>query len=381
MIVRQLKAQTIPTSAGIETIQVTVNKKYHGSAPVGLSNGKKSVLPFPSAGISLNMINTILDKALSGFSFNKFEDLKIVEQLLFDFDKSEKLEKLGGNVVIALEYALLRAAAEDKPVWKFLNPYAHELPVPIGVCISGGKHHKEGCDFQEFLVIPHGQAFQDNIFVNQYVYNQIDKYLRPLQRSGSGAWVVPLDSVAILDALRKIQEEVFDKFSVPVGLGVDVAASHLYSGGYYFYAKGKLDREQQIKHINMLISRYELEYMEDPVEENDTDGFDKIKGDYICGDDLVCSNLDQLREVRGKINSVIVMPNSAGSLLKTKAIIDYAQQNFIVPILSYRAGETMDDMLAELAVGWNVPYIKLGVFGKESLRKIHRLQEISKEMG
>ena len=97
----------------------------------------------------------------------------------------------------------------------------------------------------------------------------------------------------------------------------------------------------------------------------------------ICS---VCSNLDYLREVRGKINSVVVMPNSVGSILKTKAIIDYAQHNFIVPILSYRAGETMDDMLAELAVGWNVPYIKLGVFGKESLRKIHRLQEIEKEM-
>jgi len=302
--------------------------------------------------------------------------------VLFDFDNSSKLEKLGGNAVIALENALLRGGAGSQSVWQFLNPYANEMPILIGECIGGGKHYKgESTDIQEFLVMPHSEKIYENIYLTNYIYKQIGYHLGANGKTCNGSWITDLDTISILDLLKKITNEVFDKFDTQVGLGIDVAGGHLYSGGYYFYKKGKLDRQSQIKYINILISKYGLEYVEDPLEENDISGYTKIKGgDIICGDDLVCTQLERLKEVAGKINAVIVIPTQVGSLLKTKEIIDYAKQNAITPIISHRGGETMDTMISELSVAWNVPFIKCGISGKERLRKINRLKEIEREI-
>ena len=380
MNIKRIKAKAIPSSFGDKTIEVSVNGKYTGSAPLGLSTGSREVLNFPLSGIPLSLVNNTLNKALKGLELNEFNDLKIVEDLLFDFDGSERLDKLGGNTVVALEYALLRSIAKRGVMWKILNPYANEMPMLIGECIGGGKHSGDSSDFQEFLVMPHADTFADCAYASHYIYKKIERDLRPIGRTCTGSWVTTLDNLNILEILKNAAQEVFDKFDIQVGLGLDVAGSHIYSGGYYFYKKGKLDREKQLKYVNSLIMRYGLEYIEDPLEENDLDGYSEIKGDLICGDDLVGGNLTRLKEAAGKINAVVIMPTQAGSLIKVKEIIDYAKENNIVPILSHRAGETMDDTIAELAVAWNVPYIKCGLFGKERIRKIIRLKEIEKEM-
>ena len=382
MKIRKLKAKIIPDALGSETIEITINNKYKGSAPLPISPGSREVLPFPPQGIPISLVNVTLSRALKGFRFNDLNDLKLIEQILFDFDSTPKLEKLGGNVVIALENALLRGGAGNQSVWQFLNPYANEMPIPMGECLGGGKHFKgESTDMQEFLLIPHTEKFYDAIYLNHYIYKQVEHHLTPNGKTCNGSWITNLDTSAILDLLKKIANEVFDRFDVQIGLGIDVAATHLYSGGYYFYKKGKLDRLSQIKYINILISRYGLEYVEDPLEENDINGYTKIKyGDIICGDDLICSQLERLKETAGKINAVIIIPSQIGSLLKTKEIIDYAKQNAITPILSHRGGETMDTMISELAVAWNLPFIKCGISGKERLIKINRLKEIEKEI-
>ncbi|MFH1592317.1 MAG: hypothetical protein ABIB47_03045 [Candidatus Woesearchaeota archaeon] len=380
MKIGKIKAKKILSSFGDETIEIEVNRRFVGSAPLGLSYGSREVMPFPSNGIPLGIVNNTLNKALRGIKIGDFGDLKLVEDVLFDFDTSDRLHKLGGNVVIALENALLKASAGNQSVWKFLNSHADEMPMPIAECIGGGKHMGDSTDFQEFLIIPHAETFLDAAYANHYVYSRIAKDLKPIGRTCTGSWVTSLDNLSILDLLKRVGADVFDKFDIQMGLGVDVAGSHIYSGGYYFYKKGKLDREKQIRYVNSLITKYELEYVEDPLEENDVEGFGSIKGDLICGDDLVSGRLERLHEVAGKVNSVVIMPTQIGSLLKVKEMVDYCRENNIVPIFSHRAGETMDDTLCDLAVAFNVPYIKCGIFGKERLRKINRLKEIEKEI-
>ncbi|MBI2499210.1 hypothetical protein HYV88_03120 [Candidatus Woesearchaeota archaeon] len=380
MKIKKIKGRVILNSRGEKTIEITVNKRFIGSAPIGASVGKHEVYPLSKKGIHLSFVNRTLHKALKGFRFEIFDDLNEIENTIFKYDNTEKLEKVGGNVVLALEYALLRAASNND-VWKFLDPKADNLPIPLGNCIGGGKHYRgESTEVQEFLLIPHGDSFKDNAFANHYIYKQVEKQLKPIGRNDEGAWITTLDVTTVLDLLKNLTEEFFENFDIFVGVGLDVAASSLHSGGFYFYKKGRLRREHQIKFINTLVSRYGLEYVEDPLDEEDFEGFSKIKCEMVCGDDLICTNLDRLKKADKNINSVIIKPNQIGSLIKTKQVVDWAKLNNITPVISHRSGETKDSIIADLAVGWNISFIKLGIFGKERLTKINRLKYIEDEI-
>ena len=379
MRIRKIKAEIVKDSKGDNTIGVIVNRKFKGSAPLGVSLGRDEVMAFPENGVPIGIVNRVLHRGLHGLKVQDFKDLEEVEKILFDYDKSVELSKLGGNAIIALEYALLRGISNNN-VWSFLNSNADELPTPIGCCIGGGKHAKEGGDFQEILLIPQGESFNDNSIVNKYVHKRIREELRPIRKSYTGGWETLLDNLSILDLLRNLTDEVFDKFGIFVGLGVDVAGSHMFSGGEYFYRKGRLTRENHIKYINGLISKYNLEYVEDPLDESDAEGFGMIKGDLICGDDLICSNLGKLMNVIGKINCVCVKPNQVGSLINVKKLVDYAKQNRVTIVMSHRAGETVDTMISDLSVAWNCDFIKSGIVGIEHAIKINRLKQIEKEI-
>jgi len=380
MKIKRISAEIINNSLGQKTVEVNVNKNFKGSAPLGLSRGSREVFPYPVEGVSVGVVNNTLHKCFKGFRVDGFKDLEIIEETIFKLDESKELTKIGGNVVIAFENALLKAAASGGSVWKFLNPRADEMPIPVGECVGGGKHDEDGIEIQEFLTIPHGDSFKENAYINHHIYSELQRQLHLSQRTRVGSWSTTLDVLELLDVLKKHCDSVVEKFGISVDLGLDVAGSHICNGEYYFYKKGKLDRMSQIKYINLLISKYHLEYVEDPLNERDADGYKWIKGEMICGDDLVGGSLERLKEVAGKINTVVISPSHVGSLLKTKELIDFAKKENIVPVLSHRAGETMDTTLADLAVAWGVPYIKCGVFGKERLAKINRLREIEKEI-
>ncbi len=380
MRIKKIKGEVILNSRGERTIEIMVNRRFSGSAPLGASVGKHEVFPFPKTGVPLSFVNRVLHKALKGFRFDGFEDLEEIEDIIFKYDDTEKLEKVGGNVIIALEYALLRAISGNE-VWSFLNQSPDSLPIPLGNCIGGGKHYRgESTDFQEFLLMPGADNFKENAFANHYIYKMIEKNLKPIGRNDEGAWITTLDAVTILDFLKNLTEEFFEKFDIFVGLGIDVAATSLHSGGFYFYKKGRLRKEHQVKYVNGLISKYGLEYIEDPLEENDFDGFSRIKCEMVCGDDLICTNLERLRKAGDSINAVIIKPNQIGSLIKTKRVVDWAKMNNIIPVISHRSGETSDSMISDLAVGWDIPYIKCGIFGKERLTKINRLKYIENKI-
>jgi enolase len=172
-----------------------------------------------------------------------------------------------------------------------------------------------------------------------------------------------------------------------IDLGIDLAASSLFSGTIYCYKnysgeqrKRMLNRKEQYDFVLDLIKKYNLKYIEDPFYEDDFDSFNRLNQEIsdvlICGDDLICTNIERLNKAR--VNCVIIKPNQIGSLIKTKEIIDYCQDNNITTVMSHRSGETMDKTIAHLAVAWEVPFVKFGVYGKERVVKLYELTRIER---
>ena len=132
-----------------------------------------------------------------------------------------------------------------------------------------------------------------------------------------------------------------------------------------------------------MADKYELYYLEDPVEENDFDGFSELRGKtpaMVVGDDLTVTNMTRLKKAlqSRSVNAIIVKPNQNGSLLKVKEICDFCKSKEIAIVFSHRSGETLDTTIADLALAWKADFIKTGIFGKEREAKLNRLIQIEK---
>lgn len=240
-------------------------------------------------------------------------------------------------------------------------------------------------DLQEFLVMDKKndstmEAFFKNMKAHKYLHEEIEKIDKAFhsQTTLEGAWAPDISTEQALNLLHKAGK----KFNLDIG--VDVAASTLWNGKFYKYKNKLLTRDQQIEYISHLIHGFNLYYIEDPLEQEDFDGFSQLnhKKCLIAGDDLTTTNPERLQKALdfGSINAVIIKPNQIGSLIKTKQVIDMAKQNHIVPVLSHRSGETLDNTLAHLAVGFETPILKIGILGRERTSKIRELIKIEKEI-
>jgi len=181
---------------------------------------------------------------------------------------------------------------------------------------------------------------------------------------------------------QEIVKQVYDVMGINLKIGLDVAASSFWDGKNYVYRDKQFSPKEQIDYISLLIEKYKLHYFEDPLHQEDFLGFAKLTEKYkdqcmICGDDLTVTNIDRLKKAIEKksINAMIIKPNQNGSLLDTADVIKAAKKHKLYLIISHRSGETLDTSIAHLAVGFEIPMIKCGIYGKE--RKI-KLSEISK---
>ncbi len=373
-----VKAKTILNSRGEETIQVIVNN-FRASAPSGKSTSKKEVKPFKKAvEQEVSYINKFLAKKLKNIEIKKFEDLRLIEKLT---------KNLGGNSVIALGFAIVKA-------FNLLKP--RSIPRPLGNVIGGGAHFNgKSTDFQEFLVLTKADSFLKsasiNLAIHKLMHQELKRYKQfKEEKNDENAWVIDLSNIEVLEILKKVADKVRKETKADVKLGLDIAANNLYKNNHYCYnnfskyeKKKKLTRKQQIDFIAKLIKDYDLYYIEDPLQENDGKGFRILKKKtkaLIIGDDLTATNMKYLRKNKSNINGIIVKPNQIGSLIETKKVVDFANKNKIIPIMSHRSGETLDDSISYLASSFRVPIIKCGVTGKERLAKIRALIHIEKNL-
>ncbi|MCS7134514.1 MAG: phosphopyruvate hydratase [Candidatus Pacearchaeota archaeon] len=411
MYVEDFDVRKILNSRKEETIAVRIKTKdgtFETSAPSGKSRGKNEVFPFSSKGVetSLQFARAICFKIVKErISFETFQDLEKIEEIIKRLDNTTRFELVGGNVVYTIEASILKAiaASQKKELWEFLlEENKPKLPFPIGNCIGGGKHtnEKPKPDFQEFLVIPILQ-FNEAYFVNLQAYKEAKRLLLEKDKFFCGktnderAFVTSLANEKVLELMLEIKKRISEKFGRNIEIGVDVAATFLYEKKYnystsVFLNKKNLSEEEQINYICDLVEKYDLFYVEDPLHEEDFDGFSELmkkikkisRKTLIVADDLVCTNYHRLEKAIKKksINALILKPNQRGSLLEMKKTLDLAKKNGIVTIISHRSGETYDSTIAHLAVGWQIPFIKAGILGKERFAKLHELLRIERKI-
>lgn len=361
MIIKEVELSVIEDSRNNKTIQISING-LTTSAPSGKSTGKHEVPAYRET-ISSD-INVLKKIAWEELEFNKFEDLKAIEELL--------INKVGANTLFALEASILKAIAKEngKDLYQLLG--GRKIPKLLSNTVGGGVHSKgKKPDFQEFLVI--GDKKQ-----NIKVYKETKKILKAKKINDENALMTELNNDQVLELFNYTD----------LDFGIDAAASGFYEKRKYNYKNPQkvLTRQDQIDYIVQIIQEYKLKYVEDPLDEEDFNGFAEIlrrtKGCLIVGDDLTTTNLERVKKAikMKSINGLIVKPNQIGSLLEVKQVIDLCKKNNIKIIISHRSGETTDDTIADLAVGWGADMIKTPIIGKERLAKVDRLEVIKKKL-
>ena len=406
MEVKKITAKKVKDSRGEKTIQVIVKagtfKNFKTSAPSGKSKGRYEVKSYAkSLDEDITIINNLDVNEINKLNILRFEDLVRVEKLFH--------ELIGGNSLFALEASLLKALADinGQELYEFLGK-GKKLPRVVGNVVGGGLHSKgirnRKPDFQEFLFIGNCKTIKDSIEINNLAYNLTGKLLGAKKRNDEGAWETNKTNEEVLDTMIQVRNEL-RKQGKNVFIGLDIAGSSFYRKGRYYPENRKfsisktpnkqgvydyknkrviLTKAGQIKYIKKLIKKYGIYYTEDPLKEDDFLGFTELRKakSFIVGDDLTTTNPNRLKRAIGmkSINAIIVKPNQIGSLLKVKEVIDIAKANNITTIISHRSGETVDDTISDLGVGWGCDFIKCGIYGKVREAKLKRLIEIEERL-
>ena len=378
MQIKEITAKKILDSRNEPTIEVSINNQK-ASSPSGKSKGKAET---PSYRKSLNQsINEINNLNLSNIVINRFEDLSLIEKAIKKQFKLKDAKQFGANALVSLEIAILKALAKEKKIqlWQIINSNSKSLPIPVGNAVGGGvhSHNLKHPTFQEFLLIPKQKSIKSNVQLMNKIYNQLKTKLKAVSKNDEGAWQTSLHDGQILQILSQFQKEI--------KIGIDIAASSFYKDKLYNYNSFKLNKEKQINYINSLIKKHNLLYIEDPLQEEDFKSVSKIfhsSNNLVVGDDLTATQIPRLNKAvkLNSINAMIIKPNQNGSLLELQEIFKICKKKNIKTILSHRSGETLDDALADLAVGFRADYIKCGISTKWRKVKLKRLIEIEKQI-
>lgn len=389
----------ILNSRGQKTVECEIydkekNIKVISSTPSGASTGTKEVYAFAYDGIEKGIIRIkkVLEE-IKKIKLEQFQDLEEIEKIIEKEDKSDNKQLIGGNTILALEYSLLKyySKLNNLEVFEFiaqsLKKRKLKMPIPLGNVLGGGKHALNSIDIQEILLLPQYKTFKENYFINAKIHKELKEVL--LKKSSSfiaaktdeGAWAISAKNeeglLFVYDLIK------FNNYNVK--LGIDMAASELFEDNYYLYKKDAkiLSKEEQYSFVLDLINEFDLQYVEDPVEENDEEGFEyltKKTKNWIIGDDFICTNPLLLKKRINKIDGSIVKPNQIGSLIKTYEVIELLNKNDKIAVISHRSGETEDNILAHLAVGFQTQIIKTGIVNGERTVKLNELLRIEEKL-
>ena len=406
--ISDIKAREIIDCRGTPTVQVDVwvDGLLRGRAdvPSGRSTGSYEAFELRDGGKryggfgvqkAVSNVNTTITKALVG---RDVTEQRAIDRAMVALDGTENKGRLGANAIVGVSLAVARAAAAilDLPLYRYLNSEAHVLPVPMMNLVNGGKLSSNDLCFQEFIMMPVGAAsFSEALRMTA----EINAILRPMtaERYGKlainvgdeGGVVPPI--VDVREALDLLCEAVSRSgYAEHIVYAFDCAATHLYdkaTGRYTFEGK-QLTRDEVIRFFETLVSEYPIVSIEDPLEENDFEGFALITkalpGVQIVGDDLFVTNKKRLEQglASQSANSVLWKVNQIGTLTEAMETATMAFRNGYGVCVSERSGETEDPMIADLVVALNGGQIKTGApVRSERTAKYNRLLQIEEELG
>jgi enolase len=394
MVIKTIRLREILDSRGNPTIEAEVSSQQfttRAAAPSGASVGKHEVPAFPDKGTAaaIQSFQTGIEASLIGHNASYRE----IDRIIKDMDTTRQM--IGGNTSIAVSLAVgkLQAREQGLRFYELFTQAEITLPHPLGNVIGGGVHAGKGSpEIQEFLSIPvAAPTFKKAALANSRVHKivgqeLIKKYPEFTRgRDDEGAWAPAISNEEALAMLSGACQQASDEFGFEIRPALDLAASEFWDAESqtYSYKTGPKKTEDQIAYVEELIDKYNLFYVEDPLHEDDFEGFARIKNDMgarclIVGDDLITTNPERLQTSieNGSANSLIIKPNQIGSLSETEDVVKMAKANNYKPTLSHRSGETEDTSIAHLAVGFNAPIIKTGIIGGERLAKLNELIRI-----
>ena len=407
--IKSITADEILDSRGWPTVCATVTSDdgsgAYASVPSGASTGSHEAHEkrdgdnsrYFGRGVldAVDGINTVIAPKLEGTSLNQ----SCVDARLIAADGTENKEKLGANATLAVSLAAARvgALAANQPLYKYLGGVnAHRLPIPMMNVLNGGAHASNNADIQEFMIMPIGfTSFREALRASSEIYHTLGKILKRDGKSTAvgdeGGFAPDCDSeLEILDYLvRAITEAGYTTDEVKIAL--DVAATEWFKDGSYTLPKSGevLSKEALIERWDFLISRYPIISIEDPLAEDDFEGWKLITeklGERVMlvGDDLFVTNEKRLQKgiLEGIANAILIKPNQIGTLTETMKVMNLAAEKGYKTIVSHRSGETEDTAISDLAVAMNAPFVKFGAPCRaERTAKYNRLLRIETLLG
>lgn len=407
-LIDAIHAREILDSRGNPTVEVEVllsdGQIGRAAVPSGASTGEHEAVElrdgdkgrYLGKGVQ-KAVDAVIDQiapALTGFDAT---DQRSIDQAMIDLDGTANKSKLGANAILGVSLAVANAAAAsaDLPLYKYLGgPNAHVLPVPLMNILNGGSHADSDVDIQEFMVVPLGaETFSEGLRWGVEVYHALKAVLQEkglstgLGDEGGFAPNLPSNRAA----LDLIQEAIKNAGYIPgkdIALALDVASSEFFTDGAYQFEGKALSATEMSAYYAELVADYPLVSIEDPLDENDWEGWKTLTdtiGDKVqlVGDDLFVTNPSILqRGIDTKTaNSLLVKVNQIGSLTETLDAVSLAQRAGYTTITSHRSGETEDTTIADISVATNAGQIKTGAPARsERVAKYNQLLRIEEEL-
>ncbi len=322
---------------------------------------------------------------------------RLIDQVMIDLDGTPNKERLGANAILGVSLAVAKAAADSAglPLFRYVGgPNGHVLPVPMMNILNGGSHADSDVDIQEFMIAPIGaESFREALRWGAEVYHALKAVLKKeglstgLGDEGGFAPNLPSNRAA-LDLISKAIDSAGFTLGTDFGLALDVAASEFYDDGVYTFEKSSKTAEEMSAYYASLVADYPLVSIEDPLNEDDWDGWktltDAIGSQVqIVGDDLFVTNPERLQRGidSGTANALLVKVNQIGSLTETLDAVALAHRSGYRCMMSHRSGETEDVTIADLAVATDCGQIKTGAPARsERVAKYNQLMRIEEEL-
>ena len=408
--IKTVKARQIFDSRSNPTVEAEITLENGisalGAVPSGASTGSHEAVELRDGGNDYNgkgvskaveNVNTTINSILCGKSAENIDE---IDRLMIESDGTKNKSKLGANATLAVSIACAKAAAKanEQPLYKFIGgAEAVTLPIPMMNILNGGAHADNNIDIQEFMIMPFGaKSFKEAMKMATEIYASLKKILHSKGLSTAigdeGGFAPNLSSdEQALDLLIEAIILAGYKPNEDIKIALDAAASEWYKNGKYIQpkSKNKMTSDELISYFEKLVNKYPIYSIEDPLAEDDFDGFKKITEKLgnrvqIVGDDLFVTNSERLKkgvEINAA-NAILIKPNQIGTISETINTVKLAQSNNYNTIMSHRSGETEDSTIADLAVALNCGQIKTGAPARsDRVAKYNQLLRIEEQLG
>ncbi len=415
--ITDIYAREILDSRGNPTIEVEVlaGDEFCGRAavPSGASTGQFEALELRDieeryGGLGVEMavdhVNARIAPAIIGM--NIFDQAEI-DEVLIQLDGTKDKSNLGANAILGVSMAVARAGAASLglPLYAYLGGVnAKRLPVPMMNIINGGKHADNSIDIQEFMILPVGaSSFKEGLRMCAEVYHTLKKLLKDAGFStavgdeGGFAPNLP-DAKAALRWIKNAVEKAGYQTGKDICFALDIAATELYDQKFkkYVFEGEKTEQgeavvrsaEELIDYYEELLEEFPIVSLEDPLDEEDWDGWELLTtrlglNVQLVGDDLFVTNTKRLQKgiQRKAANAILIKVNQIGTLTEAFDAIELAKTSGYRTIISHRSGETVDSFIADLAVAFNAGQIKTGApCRSERVEKYNQLLRIEERL-